>query len=240
MSKQLGDNPGLARLIEKQMRNWELTRSQRPLTMVEGGEAVAPFLTIANIVGAGGNEIAVRIAERLGWPVFDRQILSTMAGDDDVRARLYASMDERDLGWCEEAFRSLMQQEFRKNDYFPRLGETILMLARRGSAIFVGRAADLILQPHVGLRVKIIASRQRCAENFAHNVETTVENARIEVNRIETERRSFIENHFHIEPHEPTRFDLMINIERFTTAQVVEIIMGALKVRGITPIAPSG
>ena len=136
-------DPGLSKIVEKQMRNWEISRAQQVGTLKRGEAEVADFVTISNIVGAGGNEVAALLAEELNWPVFDRQILSTMAGDDDVRTRLYRSMDERDLGWFENVFRSLMQEEFRKNDYFHSLTETILCLARQGPAIFVGRSDSL-------------------------------------------------------------------------------------------------
>ena len=120
MDRHMTDHSGLARVIEKQMRNWELARSQRPGGTRAGRAEVADFVTIANTVGAGGNKVAHRLAEALDWPVFDRQILTHMAGDDEMRAKLYASIDERDVGWCEDAIRSMMQQEFRKNDYFHR------------------------------------------------------------------------------------------------------------------------
>ncbi|UCD28605.1 MAG: cytidylate kinase family protein, partial [Planctomycetota bacterium] len=97
---------GLSKVVERQVRNWELARSQK----IDNGSArtqeVEDFVTIANICGAGGNEVAAMLSEKLNWPLFDRQILSVMAGDDDVRARLYETMDERDLGWIENTFRS--------------------------------------------------------------------------------------------------------------------------------------
>jgi len=227
------DHPGLARVIERQVRNWEIARAQRPAAAPLPGEEVAQFVTIANIVGAGGNEVASLLGEELKWPVFDRDILTTMVGDDETRAQLYRSMDERTLGWFEDTFRSLVDQEFRKNDYFHRLRATILYLARQGPAIFIGRSADLILPGDKGLRVKIIASPERCAANFARRCNTTIEHARSEVKRIESERRGFIQHHFHIDAYEPTRFDLLINVERFTTRQAVDLILSVLRMRQI-------
>jgi len=221
---------GVDRAVEKQMRNWEIARAQRREAARRGGE-VYDFVTIANIVGAGGNEVAGLVGEALKWPVFDRQLLSSMAGDDETRARLYHSIDERDVGWLESTFRAFMQEEFRKNDYFHRLIETALCIARQGSAVFVGRSADLILPRGKGLRVKLVASPERCAQNFARRNNVNLEHARAEVARIEAERRDFIRNHFHIDPYEPTRFDLIVNVERFETRQVVELILAAHKVR---------
>lgn len=233
LSKPITELPGLSRVIEKQMRNWELGRTQKPDVFPKSAEEVAQFVTIANVCGAGGNEISRLLSEKLGWPVFDREILTLMARDDNVRESLYRSMDERDLNWFENIFRTLMQQEFRKNDYFHRLTQVILWLTRQGPAIYVGRSADLLLPKDKGLRVKLVASLERCVENFARFNNVPPDQARREIERIERERREFVENHFHIDPHTATRFDLQIRVDCFVASQVVDIIVCGMKARGI-------
>lgn len=215
----------LSRYAEKNMRNWEIARAQ--LYSSRPRPAVADFITISNIVGAGGRDIALAVGEKLGRPVFDRDLLKHMADDDATRAELYRSMDERDLGWLEMTLRSLAESTFRKNDYFHRLLETVLCLARQSPAVFVGRSADLILPHSKGLRVKLIASLEYCAKRFAERNQTTLQQAREEVARIEAERRDFVLHHFHIDGNDPRRFDLLINVERFSAEQIVDFILKA-------------
>ena len=218
-----------AKAVEKQMRNWEINRQQHTRDVPKAG--VHDFITITNNVGGGGREVAVALAEQLGWPMFDRQILTEMAGDDETRVHLYRSLDERDIGWLEGALRCLMEEEFRKNDYFHRLTETLYCLARQSHAIFVGRAADLILPKTQGLRVKVVASLNYRVGAFAKNTGLSLDQARTEVARIEAERHDFIWNHFHMDVNEQSRFDLLINVERFTPRQAVDLIMAAMQVR---------
>ncbi len=231
--KQIKLASGLHKLIERQVRNWELAQSAQKSNRDANSQEVADFVTIGNIVGAGGHEIANLLAEKLQWPIFDRDILSAMAGDDKTLERLYRSMDERDEGWLESACRSLLQRDARKNDYFPRLCRTILTLARQESAIFIGRCADLILPQDRGLRVKVIASIDYCIKKFAEKNEVTIEEAGRQVQRIENERSSFVQNRFRIDAYAPSRFDILINTERFTTEQGVETIMEAMRGRRI-------
>jgi cytidylate kinase len=192
---------------------------------------VADFITIANIVGAGGNEVAAELGSSLRWPVYDRELLTRMAGDDEAHANLYHSMDERNLGWLEVTLRTLLEQKFRKNDYFHRLVETVLCLARQGPAIFVGRSADLILTQSKGLRVKLIASTDYCVSHFAERNHVTPEHARTKVARIEAERQDFIRHHFPRAEGDPMRFDLFLNVERFSTRQIVGLILAAHDLR---------
>ena len=117
--------PALAKLVEKQMRNWELARQQQRTSRQPAQTAVQDFVCVSRQIGTDGRGIAEGLGDRLGWPVFDREILDTMAGDDMMRRQIYESMDQRDLSWWEETLRSLMQSEFVRNDYFKKLSETI-------------------------------------------------------------------------------------------------------------------
>jgi cytidylate kinase len=233
LEKPITQTPGLGGALEKQMRNWEIARTQRPELFPKSKQEVAQFVTIANICGAGGNEVAKMLAERLRWPIFDREIVTIMARDNEVQEWLYRSMDERDLSWFESIFRSLVQQEFRKNDYFHRLTQVVLWLAKQGPAVYIGRSVDLILPQDKGLRVKVTASMEHCAENFARRNNCSIEHAREEIERIERERQEFVQNHFRVDPHQPTRFDLLIRLDRFSTSQVVDLITCGMKSRGI-------
>jgi len=228
---------GLAKIVERQMRNWELARSQIPREGGPEGEradrGVFDFVTIANDVGGGGGDIGHTLGERLHWPVFDREILSAMAADDEVRTRMYRSMDERDLSWFEETMRTFVHGAAHKDDYFHRLTETVLCLARKSHAIFVGRASDLLLPKSKGLRVKVICPHDRRVASFAQRTGTTLQDAAKQVDRIHGERAAFIWKHFQIDILDPTRFDLLINTSQFSTVQAIELILQAMKARGI-------
>jgi len=224
---------GVARAIEQHMHDWQLARDTEPDPLAHEPRKVADFVTISNTVGAGGGDIGVLLGKKLNWPVFDKQILNVMAGEDEQRTRMYSSMDERHLGWCEETFRFFMQTEFRKNDYFQRLTDALFYIARDGPAVFIGRAADLILPRSKGLRVRVIASLNHRVRGFAERNGVAFNEAAKQVNRISRDRRNFIGKYFNIRDDEPTRFDLLLNVECFSPAQAVETILSALKLRGI-------
>jgi len=235
-----GSRSSISKVVEKQMRNWELARAQRvPAQPGTAPPPVAEFVSISRSVGSGGSEVAHRLGERLGWPVFDREILQAMAGDDQVRARLYEAMDEREQSWLESALRWIIAGEFREDTYFYRLNETVLALARRGRAVFLGRASDLILPRDCGLRVRITASLERRAATLAARSGMSETLARAEVEQTDADRAEFRRRHFGKNANDPTRFDLTVNMDRFTPPQAVEIILTALAQRGLLPPAPA-
>lgn len=226
MSARRGStDPALARLVEQQMRNWELARSQKQPAEPENRPEVEDFVCISRDVGA--DRIGLALGKRLGWPVFDREILNAMAGDDAIRKQLYASLDERDVGWCEEVLRPLMQPGFVKNDYFHQLTSTILSLARTGNAVFVGRGADLILPRATGLRVRVVEPLASRIRRVAGELALSADDARHEIQRLETERAAYINQHFQTPGGDPERFDLVLNLARISKSQAVDIIATA-------------
>jgi cytidylate kinase len=232
-SKRAGAGLSTAKLVEKQMRNWEIARAQRLETPEARHAGVESFVTISRKLGSGGSEVATALGEKLGWPVFDKGILQTMAGDDAIRRQIYQSMDERDLSWFEQTVRAFMEGAFKKNDYIRNLSRTILSLARQGSGVFVGRAADRILPLDAGLRVRITAPHSLCVKAYAARLGLGEEQAEADWGRVEAERAEFVRNHFKVEATDPARFDLTINRERFTTEQAVEMILLAMRRRGL-------
>jgi len=179
------DIPDIDKMVERQMRNWELARSQRLKVPTNRRPEVADFIAISREVGAGASEIALRIASRLNWPKFDKEILRAMAGDDATRHTVYESMDERDLEWWEEVYRSILEPDFVRNDYFRRLVKTTLSLARQGSAVFLGRGIDCMLPRDLGFRVRIVAPLDMRVERFAKRHNMSIEEARETVPEID-------------------------------------------------------
>lgn len=232
MKSATQSQPELARLVERQMRNWELAREQR----FEAGKPFVKrthdFVTLSRAPGVGGEEVCRLLGERLGWPVFDRELLQAMAGDDDLRQRVYRSMDERQLSWVEEIARSVLQPEFVKNDYFHRLTETVLSLAAQGSAVFVGRGVDLILQRDAGLRVRLVAPMSSRVANLIEREGLSVESAEREILRRDEEQTQFVRRHFNSDVRDPARYDLVLNTVCFAPDHLAELICRARRMRG--------
>ena len=223
----------ISALVERQMRNWEIGRQQAPTVPEPEGEPFKPFVTISRMAGSGGAAVAQGLADKVGWPLFDREVLQYMAGDDAVRQRLYETLDERDIGFIEETVRTFASAEFKRHDYFHRLTETILAIAHQGNAVFLGRGADLILPRHLGVRVRIVALAAARAQRYAkdHDIDT-VQAAR-ELERLQQQRAEFVRNHFNVDPDAQDRCDLALNLTSITVDEAVHLIAEVMRLRGM-------
>ena len=226
-------NEGLERLVEHQMRNWEFAQRQNVRPVRYRAAPILDFLTISRMPGLSATSLTDELHKRLGWPVFDREIIQTMAHDDSYRERIYSSMDERDLNWFEDVLRSLDSGEFARNDYYRRLISTISLLARKSHAIFVGRAVDLVLPQNLGLRIRLMASHEYCVQSFAKSEHLSHEDAEKELNELLKARSRFFRRHFKRSDDDPSRHDLIINIERLSSSAAADLIMAALQIRKI-------
>ncbi len=230
-------NPA-ARVVERQMRNWELARAQRLDAPEPKKNEVEDFICISRRVATpGASEVAAGLGKALDWPVFDKELLEVMGGGDFHRKQIYATMDQRDLSWTEELLRSFFDGKFVRNDYFHRLCDTLLSLARQAPSVFLGRGADLVLPPDRGFRVRLIASHQARVDALAGAKGLAAKAAAREIKRLEQERRDYLQHHFRLDVATSTRFDLSVHLEKFTVDQAVEVILKAREVRLATPIS---
>src|SRR5690349_4732084 len=106
----------LLNLIQKQMVLSELRRrlqdlGKRPGRCMADGVAYGPCLLISRERGSGGSRVARLAGERLGWQVFDREILDQIAELAHVRLQLAESVDEQTRAKLENSSQAELKPE---------------------------------------------------------------------------------------------------------------------------------
>ncbi len=223
----------LGRLTERAMRNWELTRAQHAPAGRSIEPALQPFICISRNVGAGGRAVARRLGDQIGWPVFDRDILKVMAGDDAVQQQLYEHIDERDQTWMDSVLEWIFEGNVQRDDYFKKLSKTVVTLAKQAPAIFVGRGIDYILPRESGLRVRIIAPIEDRARWYAEQNDVSPAQARRAVHDLDEQRNEFLRNHFGRDANDPLRHDLVINRHRMDPESIADVILTVMQHKGM-------
>jgi cytidylate kinase len=224
----------LEQLIEQQMGRWELARhrrlpQERPGRGKFGRLYFGPYLLISRDKGAGGHEIAKLIGGRLGWQVFDRQIVDAIAERTQMRQQLVESLDEKTRGVLEEFLRDVLTKEIGSTDYLRHLRQVLLTLGQQGDVVIVGRGAEYILPGQFGLRAKLVAPFDVRAERILKANGATLEAANSLVARVDQERTNFIRSHFQKDARDPLHYDLVVNTGGLSVEQTAEIVLAALK-----------
>src|SRR5262249_18338347 len=192
----------------------------------------APHLmTIALSREAGTQATAVghELGARLGWPVYDHELLETIAQDLGVHARLLESVDERRVSWLKEAFERFLEvPQVSENAYVHRLVKTVLALGCHGECVIVGRGSAFILPLKTTMRVRLIAPLPVRIANISERLGVPRAEARRQLEAIDRERTAFIREHFFKDPTESRHYDLVLNFARYGIAGCTELIDKAL------------
>ena len=76
-------------LVDEQARRWALPREERR------HDVRRPVITVARQHGARGTDLARRLAEDLGFDVFDQEIIHRIAESTHRSERVVTALDER-------------------------------------------------------------------------------------------------------------------------------------------------
>jgi cytidylate kinase len=218
----------LADLVEQQLRLWNARlEAAREELKEESGHR---FLTIARDAGSLGNEIAQELARRLGWHVFDKEIVTYIARNSHVRDNLVRQLDQKSQNLVQDAISRLLRMpeyaSFGAEEYHKALLETLICLAKHGSAILVGRGANFVLRENAqGLNVRITASPEVRVQRLSTSWKATPEAARRHMEADDEERRKFINKYFKQDFDDISFYDIVFNTDRTSAERIASSIL---------------
>ena len=209
-----------------QVAGKRLTKSE------QRGESPQPPLCVAisREVGAGATTIAREIGRRLGWAVYDHELLEQMAREMNIRVSLLESVDERHVPWLQESLEAFgATNTVSESSYVQRLVETLFALAAHGRCVIVGRGAAMILPESTTLRVRLIAPLEFRVAVMSRQLGTSHDEAARYIERTERERIRFVRDHFQRDVTDHQAYDLAVNTARFTAPEVAAMIERAVE-----------
>lgn len=189
-----------------------------------------PVITISRQLGSGGRLVAGRLSERLGWSLWDKDLVDAIAQNADVSRRIVEDFDEKTISEIDVLVRTLAgEYEVGGFYYGHHLAKAILAVARHGKAIILGRGANFLLTG--ALNVRIVASEGLRIENLIEYGELSHEESTARIRESDKERSEFIRRLYGKNIEDPLAYDLVITLDDFELEGTVEIILAALGVK---------
>ena len=194
------------------------------------GPPVSAFtIAISREVGARGTTVARDVGRRLGWPVYDHELLEQIAKEMHVSVHLLESADEKPGSWLQECIESLADvPTVTEISYFRRLLKMLLALGTHGGCVIVGRGAAHVLSPETTLRVRLVATLEDRTAVICRERGLSHHEASRYVESHDRERIRFIKAHFQKDPSDPRNYDLILNSSRFSASACADQIIDAL------------
>ena len=195
------------------------------------GPPAAVTLAVSREAGARGGSIARRVGKRLGWQVYNQELLEFLCANEAAREPVLADVPADAAGWVAAQLDRIRRDRGIDPDAeggeMPRL---ILSLAARGQVILVGRGAGFYLPRESSVHVRVVAPLAARIAHMADWSRLTREQAADQVRYRDERRAEFLLKHFGRRTADPYDYDLVINsglLSEETCADVIVAVLNA-------------
>jgi cytidylate kinase len=226
----------IEQLLERQARAWQMRRKLAG----EGGEAArkalvhlqeGPWISISRQWASGGLQMAVELGRRLGWQVYDREILIEMARHAELREAILSRVEERSLDTFGEYIAHLVTGDPVRPAYAQEMMQVVWGLARQGQAVIIGRGANWFLEPAFGLRVRVVAPFERRVARLVEHDGMDDGAARTQTREDDAQRKDFVHKLFGRDIDDPLGYDMVVNLGDIDEQTAADMVQSALRAK---------
>jgi len=179
------------------------------------------IITINREFGSGGRELGKRLADALGIPCYDHEIIEMIAKENGFDERYVANVSEKSI---EAAYPLTIGHRFamptiQVMDQPIRVAvaqrQILENFAQKGDCVIVGRCADVILKEYHPLRIFVYASMDskvaRCQARAPEGEDLSRKELERRIRQIERNRSQFREMYSETKWGSKESYDLCIN-----------------------------
>ena len=214
----------IEQIIEEQVRRWQIMRTEE-----KKEEERISVVTFSREHGSGGDLLAERLAETLGYGLFHQEVLHNMAESARVSVQFVETLDEKGVSVLEEWISSLVDNRHLWPDqYLQHLMKIIGTIGKHGQAVIIGRGSNFVLPPDKRLSVRVIAPMEQRIRNVSKNLGITAEEAKQQITKTASARKGFIKKYFNADITDIFNYDLIINTENLSIDDAINAIKGIL------------
>ena len=218
-------NISIDQFVKQQVKKWEGQFTGKKAKDV----AQIPVITVSMEPGSGGSIIAQRIADRLEFDYFHRDIVEKIAKTAKIRSAVINSLEKERLTGVKDFISSLVEDQYIHPDtYLRHLLPVINTIAKHGRAVIVGRGANFILPAGDIFAVRVISPLKKRIREVALTHGAPIEEAKRRVIQRESRRKAFVRHSFNAEISDPSHYDLTINTGRMSIDAAVEAAIAAV------------
>lgn len=194
------------------------------------------IITVEREYGSGGAAIAERLAKRLGWQLWDRDLTAEIAREAKVTREAVHRCDERvdpllsrlfsvyARGSYERTLPVSEARHFNADAMVAMLHKVVEQVAAKGNSVIVGRGSPYILRNRPDVFHVFIYAPDDEKIRRLKSIGQSEKEARQLIQDVDHERSSFIRHYFHKDwPYRPL-YNLMLN-SKFGDEYAVDTIL---------------
>ncbi len=169
-------------------------------------------ICISREAGAGGAMIARMVGQRLGWKVYDDELLEAIAHRMELPLDEVRSFDELAPSAVQDWLLPLREEHYAPQEaYLDHLAKLIEAIGRASESVLVGRGAGFMLPRKTTLSVRIIAPLPIRAIRLADRMGVSVRTARRAARELDRRRSHFDRTMYRAVSADPHQYDMVLD-----------------------------
>lgn len=223
--------PAIERRADEEVMKWVHSQKDHDgMSTKKTGRELGPYLTLSREAGAGGSELARKVAERLHWDVLDNEIVEYMEQHYGTPRCLIQRVDEKHESWLSEILTSRIGGlGFSESTYTHRVAKLVLLAASHGNVVIVGRGAKYVLPRDRGLAVRVVASLDVRVHRVMNQQGISQKEAHRWILEKDRQRESYIREHFQQDDTDPHLYDLVLNVGEESLDEAANVIIDTVR-----------
>lgn len=170
------------------------------------------IICIGRQLGSGGHEIGERLATRLGYSFFDKELIKLASLESGLSSDVFEKADEKINHTMFEGFFNMQDNCLSNEALFKIQSDVIREIAGKESSVFVGRCADYILKDYSGVISVFISANieDRMRRVMEHN-DLSINEARSLIEKTDKKRAAYYNFYSNKIWGKANSYDLCIN-----------------------------
>jgi len=206
------------------------------------------LITISRQFGAGGSEVAARVARALDWRLVDNELVERVAARAGLTPEDVAEREERVPTFIERLARTLVAATPElvvppdaggtasglSEEDLVRVTELVVEeVAAEGRVVLVGRAAPAVLaRERDAIHVKIVAPREWRVRAAAERLGVPPEEAAKVTEETDKMRARYHRQHYQRDWSDPTLYHMMLNTAALGLDGAAEVVVARARALG--------
>ncbi len=187
-------------------------------------------LCISREAGAGAGAIGRLVGSRLGWQVFDHELVESIAGRMALAVDEVQAFDELAPSVVQDWILPLREEHYAPQEaYLDHLAKLVEAIGRAGDSIILGRGAGFLLPREETLSVRIVAPLKVRATRLAERMGVSNRTARRAAIDLDRRRGHFVRTMYRFDASDPHNYDLVFDSDSLGLPVVAEILVATIE-----------
>ena len=188
-----------------------------------------PMITISRQYGTNGHEIAEKLAEKLGIPFYDKDLITIASQESRIDERAFEKAEETaTTAWgyalSNRSNRSLYGMPL-NDQLFMVQASVIRTVADQGPALFVGRCADYVLDGYKeAINIFLQASVESRLQTVMERDRLTAREAEARIKRLDKSRATYYNYYTDRKWSDLENYDIVLSVTHLTPDEAAELL----------------